>query len=151
MPLGRVGVTLGDQALDHRDHLRHMRGAARLDIGRQRAERGHVLVVLRGRATGQLLDRLAIVAGGIDDLVVDIGDVAHITHMFRAVGVAQQPVKLVEHDRGATVADMGEIVDGRAADIHPHALGIERLEGLLAAGQRVVEDERHRAMFDRST
>src|SRR5205823_4656144 len=38
---------------------------------------------------------------------------------------------------------MGEVIDRRAADIHPHIAGIDRLEPLLAAGQRVVELERH--------
>ena len=101
MALGRIGVAGRDQPLDHRDHLRHVLGAARLDIGRQGAERRHVRVEQRGRAAGQRLDRLAVVARGGDDLVVDIGDVAHIAYVLGAVGVAQQPVEQVEHDDGA--------------------------------------------------
>src|SRR5689334_22501627 len=38
---------------------------------------------------------------------------------------------------------MRAVVDGRPADIEAHLLGIERFEGLLAAGQRVVKRQRH--------
>src|SRR3546814_7606458 len=40
VPFGGVGVSLFDQRLDQRDHLRDVIGRARLDIGRQAAERG---------------------------------------------------------------------------------------------------------------
>jgi hypothetical protein len=87
VPLGGIGVAGRDQPLDHRDHLRHVAGAARLDIGRQRVQRRHVGVELRRRARGQRVDRLAVGAGGVDDPVVDIGDVASVTDMLGAVGV----------------------------------------------------------------
>ena len=143
MPFGGVGVARGDQPLDHRDHLRDVRGRPRLDIGRQHAERRHVLVKGGDRAGGQRLDRLAVGAGGGVDLVLDVGDVADVAHMLAAVGFAQQPVEHVEHDKGAGVADMGAVIDRRPAHIHAHVARIERLEHLLAAGQRIIESERH--------
>ena len=84
MALGGIGVPAGDQPLDHRDHLRDVVGRARLDIGRQGAERRHVLVKARRGARGQRVDRLAVLARGGDDLVLDIGDVAHIADVARA-------------------------------------------------------------------
>ncbi len=99
--------------------------------GEQIAERRHVLVKDRGRAPGQGVDRLAIVAGGGDDLVLDIGDVADIAHVLGAVFVAQHPVKQVERDHRAGIAEMGEVVDRGAADIHADVIPIERLEPSL--------------------
>ena len=89
MALGRISMARGDQPLDHRDHLRDVFGRARLDVGRQIAERRHVLVEDRRGAAGQRLDRLAVLAGGGDNLVLDIGDVADIAHMVFAVSVTQ--------------------------------------------------------------
>src|ERR1700756_5624182 len=39
---------------------------------------------------------------------------------------------------------MGEVIDRRAADIHPHVRWIERRENALLAGQRIVELQLHR-------
>ncbi len=145
MPLGGVGVARGDQPLDQRDHLLDVFGGARLDVGRQVAEHRHVGVKLCRRARRHLVDRLAAGARRGHDLVLDIGDVADIGDVVRAVFVAQHAVEQVEGDDRASIADVGLVVDRRAADIHPDPLGIERRERLLAVGQRIVEDERHRA------
>ena len=51
------------------------------------------------------------------DLVVDVRDVARIGDMVRAVELTQQPEKHIENDGRTGVADMGEVVNGRAADI----------------------------------
>ena len=57
------------------------------------------------------------------DLVVDVGDVAGVDHVIGAVEMAQQAEEHVEHDDRPRVADMGEVVDRRAADIEPHRAG----------------------------
>src|SRR3546814_11886273 len=41
------------------------------------------------------------------------------------------------------VADVGEVVDRRAADVHAHVLRVEGGETLLAARQRVVKLQVH--------
>ncbi len=143
MALGFIGVAGGDQPLDHRDHLGDVLGGARLDVGRQRPEGGHVVAEGGDGARRQRRNRLVIGARGGVDLVFDIGDVAHIAHMVLAVEVAQQPVEDIKHDERAAITDMGAVVHGRAADIHAHPVRIERFEPLLAAGQRIVECERH--------
>ena len=65
---------------------------------------------------------LAVGLGRGVDLVVDVGDVADIAHVVRAIELAQQPVEHVEDDHRPRIADMGEVVDRRAADIHAHEL-----------------------------
>ena len=147
--LGDIGAALVDEALDHRLHLIDMLGGARLDGGIERAERGHVLMELRLGLLGDAPDRLVqrqtgiILRGARVDLVVDVGDVADIGDVLRPVDVTEQPKQHVEHDDGARIADMGEVVDRRPAHIHAHVGGIERLEDLLLAGERVVKLKRH--------
>ena len=143
--LGGIGMPGRDQPLDQRDHLRDVSGRARLDIRRQCAERRHVGVKLSSGPRRQGVDRLAAFPCGGDDLVLDVGDIADIADMRGAVGMAQHAVEQIEGDDGPAIADMRQIVDRRAADIHPDLLAIERLERLLAAGQRIVQDKRHRA------
>ncbi len=143
MAVRLIGVAGGDQPRDHVDHLRHVLGGARLDIGRERAQRRHVLVERLGGALGHRADALARSLGRGVDLVVDVGDVADIAHMRGAVEIAQQPVEHIEDNDGPRIADMREVIDRRPADIHADILRVQGLEGFLAAGQRVVQDERH--------
>ncbi|MND29459.1 hypothetical protein D3C80_199680 [compost metagenome] len=72
------------------------------------------------------------------DLVVDVGDVAGVGDVGIAVDVAEQPEQHVEHDDRAGIADMGEVIDRRAADIHAHVVGIDRLERRFLADQGIV-------------
>ena len=117
-----------------------MCSVARGSIGRpQAAERVDVLVKLALGLLGDQPDRLVQRQVGIFlrrarvDLVVDVGDVAHIGDVVGAVEVPQQPEQHVEHDDRPCIADMGEVVDRRAAHIHAHVCGIERAEHPLLA------------------
>ncbi len=120
-------MTGGDEPLDQGPHLRDVLGRARLDGRRQAAERGDVLVELLLGLLGDRADRLVQRQVGIFlgrprvDLVVDVGDVAHIGDVLGAVEVAQQPEQHVEDDDRPRIADMGEVVDRRPAHIHAHA------------------------------
>ena len=78
---------------------------------------------LRVGLLGQLADRDAALGGARVDLVVDVGDVAHIGDVVGAVEMAQQAEQHVEHDDRPRIADMGEVVDRRPAHIHAHAAG----------------------------
>ena len=114
-------------------------------VGRKRAERIDILVKLLFGQLRDLADRLVqrqagkIPRGAVVDLVVDVGDVADIGDVLVAVEMPQQPEQHVEHDDRARVADMGEVIDRRPADIHAHVGGIERHEGALFLGQGIVE------------
>ena len=122
-----------------------MLGRARLHRRPQGAQRIDVVVKLLFRQLGDLADRLVerqarkIPRGAVVDLVVDVGDVADVLDVRLAVEVAQQPEQHVEHDDRARIADMGEVVDRRPADIHAHVLRIERHERPLFLRQRIVE------------
>ena len=147
-----IGVAARDQLLDQRHHVglavgarQHEIGRARFEGRRQGAQRRHVGRELRAGLLGDLADRLVQRQAGkiphraVVDLVVDVGDVADIGDVRVAVEVPQQPEQHVEHDDGARVADMGEVIDRRPADIHAHVLGIERHKAALFPGQRIVK------------
>ncbi len=122
-------------------------GGARLEGRFQAAERLHVGLELRVGLFGDLADRLVEGQAGMVarrarvDLVVDVGDVADIGDVLLAVEVPEQPEQHVEDDDRTRVADMGEVVDGRPADIHAHVLGIDGDKILLRPRQRVVEPQ----------
>ena len=134
-----VGVVGGDQALDDPDHLRDVAGGARLHVRGQHAEGGDVAVVVLGGALGQRGDGDAQIGGAGVDLVLHVREVPGVGEP--RVQPPQQPRQHVVDDGWAGVADMGEVVDGRAADVHPDMRGVDRLEPLLAAGAAVVQVE----------
>jgi hypothetical protein len=134
---GRVGVAVVLQALDHSQHLRHILGGARFGVGTCNAERRLVLMHRLDETAGQRRDRLAVLHGSTDDLVLDVGDVANVGH---AIAAGPQPaLDRIEGDEHAGVAHMAIVVDRHAADVHANLPGLQRDEGFLAAGQRVVE------------
>jgi len=141
MALGQIGVSAFDQCLDQGDHLRNMGGGARLDAGRQGVQRGDILVEQRRGAGGDGRNRLAALLGPGVDLVVDVGDVAHIDDF--GIKPPQQAEQHVEHDDRTGIADMGAVINRRAADIHPDFGGVEGNEGFLAAGQGIVKRKGH--------
>ena len=132
-------------------------GLARLvDVVRhQHAERPDVGVELPLGLPRHLADRLVerqvrIVARGARvNLVVDVRDVADIRDGARSIDMAKQAEEQVEDDDRSRVADMGEVVDGRAADVDAHVERIDRDEDVLRPGQRVVEPnvKRHETIF----
>ena len=73
-----IGQIVSLQQTDQIEHLRHVLGGTRLMVGAQHAERIEVLVHGRDEALGQLADGLFVVDRTLDDLVVDVSDVAHI-------------------------------------------------------------------------
>ncbi len=136
-----VGVAARDQPADHRDDLGDVRGRARLVVRLLEADRGEVLVHRRDEARGERLDRLAALARAVDDLVVDVGDVAHVGD---AVARGPEPApRDVEGDLRARVADVDVVVDRDAAHVHADVARLERLERLLAAAHRVVDAKGH--------
>ena len=141
MAFGGIGMPLGDQLLDHGDHRADILGGARLEVGRERAQPAHVALVGVAGARGQRLDALVVVGRPHHDAVVDVGDVAHVGDA--RIAPLQQAIEHVERHDGARIADMDVVVDGRAADIHPHMPCIDGCERFFFARQRVVDDEGH--------
>ena len=141
MALGLVSVPRGDQPRDHRNHRADILGRARLMGRPQRAQGVHVLMI---PADGLFGDRANLAPGfgrPRDDLVIDVGEVAHIGHVIRPVNMAQQPEQHVEHHHRAGVADMGAVVNRGAADIDPHVAVINRGEIFFRPRLAVVKPD----------
>ena len=124
--LHHVGVPVADNPLDELDHVGDMPGRTRLDCRRQHAERivgaGELtLVVIRARPP-----LLACGGGLIKDLVVDIGHVAHESHV---IAQTQHPAADdVEGDGGADMPDMRGALHRRTTHVDPHMAGTDRPE-----------------------
>ena len=140
--IGGIGMPLGDQPFDHRDHLADILCRARHLVGLHHAKRGHVVEIPLGRFGRDLADRPPGFGGLGVDLVIHVGEVAHIGDMFGPVDVTEQPVGHVKDHRRARIAHMGAVIDRGATDIHAHIAGIQRLEDLLLPGAGVVKLDR---------
>jgi hypothetical protein len=134
---GLVSELFVFQPVDEIQHLRHVLRGARLVIRFLDAERGRVLVHGADEARGQGLDRLLVLGGALDDLVVDVRDVADIGD---AVAARAQPAPHhVEHDHETRVAEVHVVVDGDAADVHAHLVRPEADERLLGPAKRIED------------
>ena len=80
-----------------------------------------------------------VLRGALDDLVVDIGDVAHVGDL---VAAGAQPARHdVEHHHEARMAEVTVVIDRNAANVHAHLAWNDRLEFLFFARQSVIELE----------
>ncbi len=131
-----VGQVLRLKRLDQRQHLRHVFGGARHVGRRENAQRAGVLVHVLGEARGQLRNGLAVFHRALDDLVVDVGDVAHVGDIV--AGGHKPAVHHVERHHHAGVADVAVVIDGHAADVHAELARFHGNESLLVTRQRVV-------------
>ena len=144
MAIGGIGMASSNQLFDDAQHLRNMLGGTRRHAGRQVAQGGDIFFIDARGFLGQGPDGDAALGGARVDLVVHVGDVADIGDMRVAIDVAQQPEQHIEDDHGPRIADMGEVVNRGAADIHAHVLRIDRRELVFGLGQGVEEAQGHR-------
>ncbi|RMW03599.1 hypothetical protein ALP03_05868 [Pseudomonas amygdali pv. tabaci] len=131
-----VGIALVDQGLDHRVHASDVIGGTRLHVRLEDIEARLVLVHGVDHARSQRVERLTVVTRTIDDLVVNIGDVAHISQLVTAE--AQPASHQIERHHAAAMAQMAVVVHGHPADVHAHLVAIQRFEYFFALGERVV-------------
>ncbi len=90
---------------------------------------------------GQGPHLLAILRRPLDNLVIDIGDVADIVDLIAtAAQITHHHIKDHHHPG---MAQMTEIVDGHATDVDPHFAGNNGLQWLLGATQGVMDLEHH--------
>ena len=144
-----VGVAGGEDLLHGFDLLDDVARGARLDGGRRHVQQAHRLVVAQGIGLHDLHRLQLLQAGLLRNLVLafvgvmlqvpHVRDVADIAHL-----VAQVAEEFAQHVIGHArtgMAEVGVAIDGRAADIHAHMAGMDRLEKFLAAGQRIGNEE----------
>ena len=139
MALGRIGMVFRNQRLDHGDHLAnipcrpwHMRRLERPHLG-------HVVQIPLRRLPRDLANAAPALGGACVDLVVHIGEVAHIGDMVRPIDMAQQTIERIKHNYRPRIADMRTVIDCWPTDIHPHIVSVDRLKELFPAGLGVVQ------------
>ena len=114
----------------------------------QHTQHIHVLVIAVGVVLGYLhglqllqtglLGNLVFALVGIVLQVAHIGDVAHIAHLIaQMLQIAEQQV---EGDGRTGMPQMGVAIDGWSTHIHAHMGGVNRLEALLLARQRIINN-----------
>ena len=134
---GDVGETFVDQRLRHRDDGAYEIGGARLQIRFLQAQRDAILVHRRGVPCGELAPILAVLRGPLDDLVVDIGDVADERDLVALR--PQIPLHQVEHRQHARMADVEVVVHGDAAHVHAHFVVVQGFELFFFAREGVMD------------
>jgi hypothetical protein len=112
--------------------VRHVVGSTHAQFV-HRVEPGPLVRVRELRLAG------AALGGTGDDLVLDVGDVAHVGD------VEADPLEVatdhVEHERGASVAHVGDVVDRRAAHVHRDLPGLAGDQLDRVAQQRVADPD----------
>ncbi len=129
------------------DHLRDVLRGPGIAVGRQDAEGVAVPAEGLDERLRVLVEAHALGLGPPDRLVVDVGDVHDVDDL--EAPEEQKALEQVLEDVGPPVADMGEIVDRRAAGVELDAPGLDRDEVLDLAAQSVVEPD-HPAHLSRS-
>ena len=138
---GGVGMTVVDEALHELDHFGHVTGGTRL-VGRWQAAE-HVVGPGEGTliAHSHLPEGHALLGTPREDLVVDVGDVAHEGDVV-ARGL-QPPPQDVEGQAGSDVAHMGWRLHRGPAEVDRHPARLQGHEVAHRAGRGVVEAQGH--------
>ena len=89
----------------------------------------------------ELLGVLADVSSGCggvgNDAVVHIGQIYDVFELEAAQ--LEEATQNVLEDKSAVIADVGVVIDGRAATVHAHLAGFLRNEGFDFSRQSIVE------------
>ena len=123
--LCNIGVPLVDQGLDHIDHALNLLRRLRMNRRRTDVQGLHILLALFDIALGNDVRRHPFFHGLLDDFVVHIGEIRDEQHAVSLI--FKISAHAVKHEHRARVADMDQVVDGRAADIHAD---LSRMEGM---------------------
>ena len=144
---GVVGVAGIQEFGDELDILTDAVGGGLHHVGALDVQLGAVGEKGVGVEMGDVHDGLVLPLGPFQHLVLAgigvAGQVAHVGDVHDALDVvalvAQEFLQHVLHEVAAQVADMGEVVDGGAAGVHLHDVGMVGNELLLAAVSRIVQ------------
>ena len=144
-----IGKTIIDNLLYQLLLFDDMSCSMRLDRGAQHTKHIHILMVAVGIVLGylhgfqllqaSLLGNLVLTLVSIVLQVTHISDVAHIANLVTQVlQITEQQVK---GDGRTGMTQMGVAIDGGTTDIHAHIGGMQRLEALLLARQRIIDNQ----------
>ena len=111
-----ISVAVVDQLLDHLQHAADLLSGLGMHCGGAHVQGFHILFAFRDVALGNHVGVHAFLDGLLDDFVVHIGEVADIIHFIPPV--FKIAAHRIEHDHGAGVADVDQVVYGGAAYIH---------------------------------
>ena len=114
-----------------------MVGCPRFD-GRSLHAEPPVCLVERGVCTvHDHVGRDSLDSGSIDDLVVDVGDVANVRHLVARP--LEVPTDHIEDHCGPAMAEVWVRLDRRPAHVHSDLAGVTGLQLLEFATERVVD------------
>ena len=132
---GLVGVAAVERLPDQREDLGDGRRRPWLGVDGQQVEQPHLGVEARHLLGRQVEVVHAELAGLAQDVVVDVGDVAHAPGLV--AGVAQPALQHVEIEVDGGVTEVRGVVGRDAARVHRHQR--PGLEGHHLAARRVVQ------------
>ena len=93
----------------------------------------------RDVAVGQLLNAFAALVSAGDDFVINI---RNITDVFHLIALRPEPaIDHIEYHHHTGVAQVTEVVNGHATDVHAHLPRMNRLQRGFFAGQGVIDRE----------
>ena len=121
-----VAVAVVDDLLDQIDHVDHVAGRTRLIRGRLNTQR---VVSLSELALVNVRTFPPLLTGGrslIENLVVDIGDVAHERDLVAQT--LEPAAHHVKRDSRTNMADMRRALHGGATHVHADLTGLDRRE-----------------------
>ena len=141
-----VGEAIVHDLFDKLFLLNDMSRCVGLDRRRQHIEHVHGLVIAVGIVLRDLHGLELLQARLLLDLVVTfVGVVLKMTHISDVAHVANLVSQMLqiaeEHVESNGRTGMTQVriaVDSRSANIHTHVRGVQRLEELLAAGERII-------------
>ena len=119
---GAVGQALALQLADQGQHLRHIFGRAGFHRRWLNPQSANIGMHRGNHFVGELADSDAPLQSTLDDLVVNVGDVAHIGHP-QATGL-EPALHHIKRHHHAGVPDVAQVVDGHAAHIHAYMSGL---------------------------
>ena len=101
------------------------------------AQRRRIFVHGFNEARRQFTDIFFVLVGAVNDLVVDVRDVAYVRY------IVSTGTKIthhhIEYDHGARMSEVRIIVYRQSADIHSHFTGFKRFKRFFLARDAVVD------------
>ncbi len=136
-----VRVLAFDELADHLDHLGNVLGRPRVVRGRLGAKCAHVLEKSGDVGFDVLADRDPGVHRLVEDAVVDVGEVHHVSHLV-AADLKMAAGEVID-EKSPKVPDVRIVPNCRPARVHAGLAWFEGLEHILRARQGVVKLQRH--------